>query len=135
METATRRWVLLVEDDETLGGLLTDHLRRRGIDARRCETIADAVARLRPDDPPALVVLDINLPDGAGWQVARHPAYIAAGAPPVVVASAVAVRPEQLAAAGITGYLPKPFPLRTFMDVVERHLRPAEAPEHDEGRS
>jgi DNA-binding response OmpR family regulator len=123
MDTATEPWVLLVEDDETLAGLLTDHLGRRGIVARASSTIADAVGWLASGARPGLIVLDINLPDGAGWAVARDPAYVAAGSPPIVVASAVGVRPEQLAAAGVAGYLPKPFPLRTFMDVVERYLR------------
>lgn len=127
MDTTADRWVLLVEDDETLAGLLTDHLGRHGIRARTCTTVAETVDELGAEEPPALIVLDINLPDGAGWQVARDPAYVGAGSPPIVVASAVGVRPEHLAAAGIAGYLPKPFPLRTFMDVVERHLRPADA--------
>lgn len=120
-------WVLLVEDDETLAGLLTDHLARRGIAARTSMTARGAVARLDAGERPALIVLDINLPDGAGWAVARDPAYAAAGSPPVVVASAVSVRPEQLVAAGVAGYLPKPFALRTFLDVVERHVRPVAA--------
>ena len=128
MDNATGRWVLLVEDDETLAGLLTDHLERRGIVARTSTTVADAVERLASGERPALIVLDINLPDGAGWAVARDVAYLRAGSPPIVVASAVGVRPAQLSAAGIAGYLPKPFPLRTFMDVVERHLRPDQAP-------
>lgn len=121
-------WVLLVEDDETLAGLLADHLGRRGITARVSPTVAHAVDRLRHEPPPALIVLDINLPDGAGWDLVRDPAYRAAGAPPMVVASAVTVRPHQLADAGAAGHLPKPFALRTFMDIVERHLRPAAEP-------
>lgn len=127
MDTPIERWVLLVEDDETLAGLLTDHLERRGITARTSTTVADAIERLASGARPALIVLDINLPDGAGWLVARDPAYVHAGSPPIVVASAVGVRPDQLSAAGIAGYLPKPFPLRTFMDVVERYVRSTEA--------
>lgn len=117
--------VLLVEDDEVLADLLVRHLARRGLRAAACGTAAAAITALHTGARPGLIVLDINLPDGAGWQVARDPAYVRAGSPPIVVASAVGVRPEQLAGAGIAGYLPKPFPLRTFMDVVERHLRPA----------
>jgi DNA-binding response OmpR family regulator len=134
MDTAEAPWVLLVEDDETLAGLLIDHLRRRGILARNSSTIAETLAVLAAGDRPALIVLDINLPDGAGWQVARDPRYVQAGSPPIVVASAVGVRPAQLRAAGIAGYLPKPFPLTTFMDVVERHLRPAAVPADTEER-
>ena len=134
MDTTATPWVLLVEDDETLAGLLTDHLRRRGIAAQTSATVTETVERLAAGERPALIVLDINLPDGAGWQVARDPRYVQAGRPPIVVASAVGVRPAQLATAGIAGYLPKPFPLTTFMDVVERHLRPAEAPAATEER-
>lgn len=134
MDTAATPWVLLVEDDETLAGLLTDHLRRRGIVARTTTTVAETVERLASGERPALIVLDINLPDGAGWQVARDPRYVQAGRPPIVVASAVAVRPAQLSTVGIAGYLPKPFPLTTFMDVVERYVRPAAAPAESEER-
>ena len=40
----------------------------------------------------------------------------------MVVVSAVTVHPARLAEAGVAGYLPKPFPLPTFMAVLERFL-------------
>ena len=114
--------VLLVEDDDVLADLLVRHLRRRGIEARHCGTAAAAIAALDAGLPPALIVLDINLPDTAGWAVTRDAAFIRAGRPPVLVTSAVTMPPASLARERVTGYLPKPFPLDTFMTIVERHV-------------
>lgn len=117
-----RPTVLLVEDDEVLGDLLVHHLRRRGIEARRCGTAAAAIGALDGGLRPALIVLDINLPDAAGWAVTRDPAYARAGRPSVLVTSAVTMSPTALEQEGITGHLPKPFPLETFMAIVERSI-------------
>jgi DNA-binding response OmpR family regulator len=114
--------VLLVEDDDVLADLLVRHLRRRGIEAKRCGTAAAAIAALQEGLRPALIILDINLPDAAGWAVTRDAAFIRAGRPPVLVTSAVTMPATSLAREGITGYLPKPFPLDTFMTIVERHV-------------
>jgi DNA-binding NtrC family response regulator len=117
-----RPTVLLVEDDELLADLLVGHLRRRGIEARSCGTVATAIGALDGGLRPALIVLDINLPDAAGWAVTRDPAYQRAGRPPVVVTSAVTMSAAALEREGITGHLPKPFPLDTFMAIVERSI-------------
>ena len=112
--------VLLVEDDENLRLILARHLRSKGYpveEAASAEEAADALARgLRP----GLVVLDLNLPGDTGWDLLRGRAFSDAGSPPVVVATATTVNPKRLAEFGIAGYLPKPFPLETLVDAVER---------------
>lgn len=119
--------VLLVEDDEVLADLLTRHLRRRGIEAKRCGTAGEAIVALQDGLRPALIILDINLPDAAGWAVTRDAAFVRAGRPPVLVTSAVTMPSSALVREGITGYLPKPFPLDTFMAIVERHVMAGQA--------
>jgi CheY-like chemotaxis protein len=78
---------------------------------------------------PALVVLDVNLPGDNGWDLLRSPAMRAAGPPPVVIASAVTVSPRRLAEFGIAGYLPKPYPLETLLQIVERLMAPQPDPD------
>ena len=73
---------------------------------------------------PALVVLDLNLPGDTGWDLLRSPAMRAAGPPPVVIASAVTVSPTRLTEFDVAGYLPKPFPLETLLQTVERVVSP-----------
>ena len=116
--------LLLVEDDESLGGLLSAHLRARGYAvtvAPTAEAARDALAR---GDQPDLLVLDINLPGETGWSLLRSEAFTAAGRPPVIVASAMAVSPERLREFGVAGYLPKPFALDTLRSTIERLLSP-----------
>lgn len=127
--------ILLVEDDEVLAGILARHLRARGYRAVACGSAEAAVALLRDGVRPSLVILDINLPAATGWHVIRGPEFVAAGSPPVVVASATSIHPDRLSEPGVVGYLPKPFPLETFMDVVGRHARPTPAGGVDQGET
>jgi len=112
--------ILLVEDDETLAGILQRHLRALGYDVLVAETAEAALEALRDGLRPRLILLDINLPGETGWAVARSPLLAGAGNPAVVIASAVAVDPARLRELHIAGYLPKPFALETLVNVVER---------------
>jgi len=114
--------VLLVEDDETLGGLLSAHLRARGYQVTVAQTAEAAQALLGSGLRPDVVLLDINLPGDTGWSVLRSDAFTVAGRPPVVVASAMAVSPARLREFGVAGYLPKPFALDTLGSTLERLL-------------
>ncbi len=120
--TPTAPHVLLVEDDETLGGLLAAHLRARGYRVTTAVT-AEAVGTLLGEGlRPDIVLLDINLPGETGWSVLRSREFDEAGRPPVVVASAMAVSPARLREFGVAGYLPKPFALDTLGSTLERLL-------------
>ena len=112
--------ILLVEDDEALVTILTRHLRARGHDVQAVGSAEEAIAALRAEDRPAIVLLDINLPEDSGWGVLRSDAYRAAGSPPVVLVTATHVSPERLHEFPLAGYLPKPFALETLMSTVER---------------
>ena len=79
---------------------------------------------------PALILLDIQLPEMDGHEVARRlkasPAL--AAIPIVAVTSYAMLRDRELAlAAGCEGYIEKPIDPDTFVDTVERHLRPEHA--------
>ena len=114
--------LLLVEDDESLGGLLSAHLRARGYVVTVAPTAEAAQAALARGDRPDLLLLDINLPGETGWSLLRSGAFEAAGRPPVIVASAMSVSPARLREFGVAGYLPKPFALDTLRSTIERLL-------------
>ena len=118
--------VLLVEDDETLGGLLSVHLRARGYQVTVAQTAESATDLLENGISPDIVLLDINLPGDTGWSVLRSPAFEAAGRPPVVVASAMSVSAARLREFGVAGYLPKPFAMDTLGTTLDRLLNPDE---------
>ena len=65
--------VLLVEDDQELCLELATYLASSGFGVRSAGTLAAASAALA--EPPNLIVLDINLPDGSGLELFRqvHP--------------------------------------------------------------
>jgi DNA-binding response OmpR family regulator len=112
--------LLVVEDDDTLASILERQLRAHGFDVVVCASAEDAIVALRLGVRPRLVVLDLNLRDATGWVLPRSPELVMAGSPPVVIASGSRVSSRRLADEGIAGYLPKPFPLETFMNVVRR---------------
>ncbi len=116
--------LLLVEDDESLRQIVARHLRSRGFAVEEAASIEEATARLTDGCRPGLVLLDLNLPGGTGWDLLRSTALGDAGAPPVVITSATTVSPRRLAEFHVAGYLPKPFPLETLVQTVERVMSP-----------
>jgi DNA-binding response OmpR family regulator len=112
--------LLLVEDDLTLAGLLSRHLRAHGHLVEETGSTEAAITALSDGLRPSLVLLDINLPGSSGWDLLRHSAYEDAGRPPVLVVSATAVSPDKLRQFGVAGFLPKPFPLETLVTTIER---------------
>lgn len=120
MSSAPR--ILLIEDDEPLAGILADHLRARGYDVTASPTAEAAQAALLAGLRPDIVLLDINLPGETGWSLVKSDILLAAGDPPVVVASAMSVSPARLRDNGVAGYLPKPFALETLRSTIDRVL-------------
>ena len=114
--------LLLIEDDEALAGLLASHLRAHGYDVTIAPSAEAAEVLFAERARPSLILLDLNLPGDTGWSVLRSDAYAAAGRPPVIVASAMAVSPARLREFGVAGYLPKPFALDTLRSTLDRVL-------------
>ena len=65
---ARTRYVLLVEDDVTLLDVMARQLLREGIAVRTAITGEDAI-RIAEAEPPALMVLDVGLPERDGFDV------------------------------------------------------------------
>jgi len=65
-----RRTILMVEDEESITVPLAEALDREGFDTQVANTVAEALekaGRRMPD----LVLLDVMLPDGSGYDMAR----------------------------------------------------------------
>lgn len=124
--------VLIVDDSPAILALLRDMLRLRGYrDVSTAETSAEA-ERLMKERKPALVFLDIMLPDTSGVQLTRD-ALAANPHAHVVVTTALPPGHEAVVMAisqGAEDYLPKP--LRPdALSAVLGHLD--RAPSHDVG--
>ncbi len=64
----TNRRVLVVEDDDGFRELLRDELDERGFDVEAADSIAGALP-LSEREPPAVIVSDLQLPNGTGLEL------------------------------------------------------------------
>jgi CheY-like chemotaxis protein len=68
LQPTSRACVLIIEDEASARDLTRRALANLPFDVRMAANVADGVAAFRALDP-AIVVLDIHLPDGSGWEV------------------------------------------------------------------
>ena len=62
--------ILIVEDDELLNKMLVYNLQSESYGIVSVETVKEAMEVLK-SQPFDLVLLDINLPDGNGYEIAK----------------------------------------------------------------
>ncbi|WP_437280277.1 response regulator [Sorangium sp. So ce375] len=113
--------ILVVEDDLDIRSILTQLLMFEGYDVEEAADGAEALALLRRDGPPALILLDLMMPVMDGWQLRaelqRDPELASI---PVVIVSAD-VRVEQEASRlRVAGLLKKPLQIEPLLELVHR---------------
>jgi two-component system response regulator RegX3 len=123
-----KRTILLVEDEESITTPLAAALERDGFAAAVVRTAADAIEhgrRLAPD----LVLLDLGLPDGSGFDVCRE--LRAASQVPIIILSARGEETDRVVGLelGADDYVVKPFSAREVVARIRAVLRRAGAPE------
>jgi DNA-binding response OmpR family regulator len=64
------RTIVVVEDDDDLRGVCSEFLRSRGLLVSACATLLDAFVTIE-HRVPDIVLLDHELPDGSGFDLAR----------------------------------------------------------------
>ena len=119
-----KRTILLVEDEESIVTPLVEALRREGFDAAVSTSAADsleAFERARPD----LVLLDVMLPDGSGFEVCRE--LRARSRVPIIMLTARGEEADRVAGLelGADDYVVKPFSARELVARVRAVLRRA----------
>jgi DNA-binding NtrC family response regulator len=115
--------VLVVDDDASMRAALEAGFRRRGWTVESAVSAGDAIAKFERVQP-ALVVTDIRMPDGDGFEVMRA---VQAASPRTVVIllTAFASVPEAVEAVknGACDYLVKPIPFERIEQAACRILR------------
>jgi DNA-binding response OmpR family regulator len=118
--------VLVVEDDPAIRELLDFHLQRAGMETALAASAAEAgaeIARRAPD----VVILDLMLPDGSGWDLCRQLRAAAPdrAAPAVIMLTALDAEADRVAGLelGADDYVTKPFSPRELVARVRAVLR------------
>lgn len=113
-------WV--IEDNDQNFELVEFLLEEAGFRLARARQ-REEFRRLLAGERPALVLLDMNLPDGSGLELlAEIRAHPELHGVPVAALTAHAMQGdrERFLAAGCAGYLPKPLDTATFVAEVRR---------------
>lgn len=112
--------IVVADDDDDIRGLIVFTLERRGYDVIEARNGGEALALVR-EHAPALVVLDVMMPELTGPEVATAIRRSDANADvPIVMLSAKGQTYEidEGLASGADRYLVKPFAPRELADVV-----------------
>jgi two-component system, OmpR family, response regulator RegX3 len=117
-----RRSVLLVEDEESITVPLSEALRREGFEPRVAGTAAEAL-ELAESTAPDLVLLDVMLPDGSGFDVCRE--LRARSRVPIIMLTARGDEADRVAGleVGADDYVIKPFSAREVAARIRAVLR------------
>jgi two-component system, OmpR family, response regulator RegX3 len=126
-----RRTILLVEDEESITEPLAAALAREGFDAHPARTAAEAL-ELAPRLDPDLVLLDVMLPDGSGFDVLR--ALRSESRVPVVMLTARGDEADRIVGLelGADDYVVKPFSAREVAARIRAVLRRADETKPEE---
>jgi DNA-binding NtrC family response regulator len=111
---------LIVDDDPGIVEEVGDSLRRRGHTTVQADGVEAALAALRNEGPFDVVLTDIRMNTGSGFDVIRACAGDAVGAPAMLMMSghAGAAEVNRAERLGVLHVLKKPFSRRELMDAA-----------------
>lgn len=125
--------VLVVDDEENIGALMSATLRLTGFDVRVARNASEALAAAAKFEPD-LVILDVMLPDMDGFEVAKR-LRAERDLPVLFLTARDAVR-DRVTGLTVGGddYVTKPFDLEEVILRVQAILRRTKAPAPAEDR-
>lgn len=118
----------MVEDEESITVPLAEALDREGFDSRVARTVAEALEQARQPEPD-LVLLDVMLPDGSGYDVCRE--LRRDSQVPIIMLTARGEETDRVVGLelGADDYIVKPFSAREVVARIRAVLRRAGASE------
>ena len=117
--------ILVVDDNQHNRKLTRILLEREGFQVTAVEDAEQALQVIETQQPPALILMDVQLPGMDGLTLTRllRQGNAAPNAQIVAFSAAAFKGDEELAkSAGCDGYIIKPIDTRTFADVVRGYL-------------
>jgi DNA-binding NarL/FixJ family response regulator len=116
--------ILIVDDDDTFRVLLSEILQRMGyatVESARGDEALEAAAQ----DPPSLVLLDVDVPGLSGYEVCRELRDRYGQELPIIFVSGARVEKLDRIGGLLLGaddYLVKPFDMEELLARIRRHL-------------
>jgi DNA-binding response OmpR family regulator len=123
-----KKKILLVEDDKSLGQTLAERLSKEKYFVHLSVSLKDAQTYLETHQPD-LIILDVGLPDGNGFDFAKK-FLQKEDCPPFIFLTALSGAEERLKGyeLGADEFIPKPFHLRELLlrvsHVLQTHAKP-----------
>jgi len=114
--------ILVVDDDLAILDMIAELLGYEGYQVITCTSGSDALARAS-NNPPALILLDLMMPQMSGWQVvsalraSAHTRSI-----PIVLLSARRDLSATARELGVDHFLEKPFDLDELLGLVQQYV-------------
>jgi two-component system OmpR family response regulator len=117
-------FILLVEDDADLRSMIARGLQAAGYMVLQAGNFREAIDEMAIK--PNLMILDINLPDATGWEVADWLESVTSDVP-IIVISGFTPDEKRLQQFKPKTFLPKPFAIEELLDLVQEYA-PASSP-------
>jgi CheY-like chemotaxis protein len=119
--------ILIVEDDPDQLALADLRVSIAGYKVRAARSVKDFLQALVDEGSPDLLLLDVMLPDGDGFEVlSKMRAHATLGSLPIVMLTA-RNEPDDIGrglALGADGYITKPYTKNILAEVINRVLKP-----------
>ena len=112
--------LVIVEDDPDISRSLTIRLSKAGYEVHTCSDAVLAMSRIR-SAAPDLVVLDISMPGGTGFEIVERMREVPEVASIPCVFITASKRPdfrERADELGAVGYFEKPYDAHALLDCV-----------------
>jgi two-component system response regulator RegX3 len=121
-----RRTILLVEDETSITEPLAEALRSEGFETQVAGTVAEALELAQTE--PDLVLLDVMLPDGSGFDVCRE--LRQRSRVPIIMLTARGEEADRVVGLelGADDYVVKPFSAREVVARIRAVLRRVDEP-------
>jgi len=117
--------VLVIDDDDAVRKTVLDLLHARGHKTLAAATVGEGI-RLFGERRPAIVLLDLRLPDGTGIDVLRELQRLAPATPVIVISGAGSVTDAvEAMRVGATDFIEKPVSRSRLFQILDRILRPS----------